>query len=327
MALLAERFQTRFPRLIGPDYHPEMFTFRATASQRAGRSQFHFASGLFGRNVAQTDVHFQESVRPHDPLIRFYKVCSRWQRDVKKNPESLMERRLFEESEQFRENVLEAITKRLGYTQILTLKDIDTLYNGCVFGQAWNPASPAPWCQVFTQEELDMLEYREDLEYYWQDGYGYDLSRRQACVLARNVLENFENVTRGISGEENGVFYFSHTGAILKFLSHLGLFRDDQPLRHDNYEAMRTSRKWRTSLFNSFGANVAFALQQCSSTFKVGLFVNEKLTVIPGCAEELWCDFGHFSRIFQDSRDCDLKELCSLEDPEEEEEAATDDIF
>ncbi len=228
MGLLAERFQSRFPALISQDYHPELFTFRATASQRATRSQFYFASGLFGRKVALADVLFEESVRPHDPLIRFYKVCSKWQRDVKQNPESLREQRLFEESDVLRKGLLEPVTKRLGYSEVLTLSDIDNMYNGCVFGQAWNPSSPAPWCQVFTQEELDLLEYREDLEYYWQDGYGYELSQRQACVLAKNVLENFDNVTRGVEGEEKGVFYFSHSGAILKFLSYLGLFHDDK---------------------------------------------------------------------------------------------------
>ncbi len=95
------------------------------------------------------------------------------------------------------------------------------------------------------------------------------------------------------------------------------------------------ARKWRTSLFNSFGSNVAFALQKCQGEgdqedlFRVGMYVNEKLTRIPGCSE-LWCEFQEFFRVFESSRECSLEELCALDSREEEEgvlEAATDDRF
>ncbi len=332
MILLAERYQSRFPTLLNSDYHPDDFTFRATASQRSSRSQFHFAIGLFGRKVAQADVRFEEAIRPHDPLIRFYKVCSRWQRDIKKNPESLREQRLFETSDYFEKNLLVPLSRRLGYKDLLTLNDVDALYNGCVFGQAWRPDTPSPWCQVFSQTEMQILEYREDLEYYWQSGYGYDLSHRQACVLVRNVLENFENVTRGTDDEENGIFYFSHSGAILKFLSYLGLYKDEEPLRHDNYDRMG-DRLWRTSNFNSFGSNVAFVLQECTENaeigYRVGLFVNERLVAIPGCGGQLWCQYETFARIFEESKTCVLEDLCAVEEDEEmdDEEAADEDKY
>jgi multiple inositol-polyphosphate phosphatase/2,3-bisphosphoglycerate 3-phosphatase len=51
-----------------------------------------------------------------------------------------------------------------------------------------------PVCQLFSDSELQMMEYREDLEYYWQDGYGFDINYQQACVLMKDVIENFEKV-------------------------------------------------------------------------------------------------------------------------------------
>ena len=66
---------------------------------RTNQSQFYFATGLFDRRVALSDVRYEPAVDPHDPIIRFYKVCKKWQKEVKKNPESLKEQRLFEQSE------------------------------------------------------------------------------------------------------------------------------------------------------------------------------------------------------------------------------------
>jgi predicted oxidoreductase (fatty acid repression mutant protein) len=54
------------------------------------------------------------------------------------------------------------------------------------------------------------------------------------------------------------VFYFTHSGTILKLLSHLGLYKDDFVLSHDTSEDLKSSRKWKTSQIDSFGANLVF---------------------------------------------------------------------
>lgn len=118
------------------------------------------------------------------------------------------------------------------------------------------------------------------------------------------------------SQDQRGVFYFSHSGTILKFLSFLGLFQDDRKLRHDNFEHFQTSsRKWRTSLFDTFGSNIAFTLLEChddSSRAKIGLFVNEKLTLIPGC-DSNWCRVDQFLDLLKPKLDdCDWDAICNL---------------
>ena len=47
--LLAERILARFPDLLPEVYSSENFKFRATKTERAIRSQFFFATGLFDR--------------------------------------------------------------------------------------------------------------------------------------------------------------------------------------------------------------------------------------------------------------------------------------
>lgn len=79
--------------------------------------------------------------------------------------------------------------------------------------------------------------------------------------------------------EERGIFYFTHSGTLLKLLAFLRLYEGETgPLTSAGYIPGR-DWAWRTSRLSPFGANVAFALQQCGpgGQFKVGLFVNEQL--------------------------------------------------
>ena len=64
-----------------------------------------------------------------------------------------------------------------------------------------------------------------------------------------DVLKSLEDDIDG-SGID-GVFSFSHSGAVLKFSSFLGLFRDGggsgEPLRHDNFHAS-VNRTYREAM-------------------------------------------------------------------------------
>ena len=68
--------------------------------------------------------------------------------------------------------------------------DIHTMYMTCAFETAWKRQYSSPWCGVFTEQDLTLLEYSEDLEYYWVDGYGYDINHEQACPLLTDMFEH-----------------------------------------------------------------------------------------------------------------------------------------
>lgn len=55
------------------------------------------------------------------------------------------------------------------------------------------------------------------------------------------------------------VIYFTHSGTILKLLAHLGLYKDEEDLRHDNFHK-NLHRHWRVSKIDSFGSNIAAVL-------------------------------------------------------------------
>ena len=147
-------------------------------------------------SVAQSDIKFEDPITPHDPLIRFYKTCPKWIYEVKKSPASLYEQKKFETSDMFNSKLVARLSSRLGFLQNLTLAEIDTIFVSCIFSQAWQPKRGSAVCQILDDEEIEILEYREDLEYFWQDGYGFDVNSQPGCVLMKDAMSGFEKVLK-----------------------------------------------------------------------------------------------------------------------------------
>ena len=124
------------------DYSPADFKFRSTFTQRAERSQFFFATGLFDRRVALSDVEYGEPVRSGgDPVLRAYVSCDKWVQEVKRNPQAAAAQwKCFENTEVFRKVVIDGVNADLGFSDLtvgkLTLDDIEAMHLACSFGQA-----------------------------------------------------------------------------------------------------------------------------------------------------------------------------------------------
>ncbi|KAJ9592268.1 hypothetical protein L9F63_001164 [Diploptera punctata] len=310
MIELAERFQNRFPAILPDIYTNSTFKFRYTATQRTSESARHFAVGLFGRRVSRY-VWFPEAIYK-DPILRFYKLCHRWRLEVDKNPESLSERIKFEEGPEMLA-ALKDVSSRLGFNQTISIDDAVLLYLTCSFETAWDHRARSPWCAAFSENNIKVFEYAEDLEYYWIDGYGYNITYRQACPPIKDMMQYFQNedVTQG-NEDPKAVLYFSHSGTMLKMLSHLGLYRDKQRLLHNNFAALLRDRKWRVSHIDSFGANLAFILFRCGKQQKVLTLHQERPITLPGCPESELCPINILNKQYRDSYlDCNLEQICN----------------
>lgn len=64
---------------------------------------------------------------------------------------------------------------------------------------------------------------------------------------------------RSKSSELKGVFYFTHSGTLLKMLSFLGLYKDNERLKSSNF-ANFINRKWKVSKIDVFASNLVFVL-------------------------------------------------------------------
>ncbi|XP_014252447.1 multiple inositol polyphosphate phosphatase 1-like isoform X2 [Cimex lectularius] len=303
MIELAERISNRFPSLLDRHYDNDTFYFRFTDTQRTRESAKYFTMGLFGRKESKR-VWYPDPIYA-DPVLRFYKLCSKWRTAVKKNPASKEEMEKLKNSVESLESC-QRISKRLGLNYTLPYNDVYHIYLACSFETAWNKYKRSPWCSVFNKKDFKVIEYGEELKYYWKDGYGFDINHKQACPLIHDIFSK-------LSDRFNATFYFTHSGTVLKLLSHLGLYKDEFQLMHDTASKIRSNRKWRVSFIDTFGANVVFVLYRCGDELKVLTMHQERIVQVPGCPKGL-CPLRLMKEILVDSIEhCNFTNLCSIQ--------------
>lgn len=62
----------------------------------------------------------------------------------------------------------------------------------CRFENAWYVNRTSVWCSVFNKEELKIMEYREDLNYYYCCGPGREMSAKIGCPLLSDMFQHFK---------------------------------------------------------------------------------------------------------------------------------------
>lgn len=114
----------------------------------------------------------------------------------------------------------------------------------------------------------------------------------------------------------------------------LGLYKDENELKHDNYYKME-KRQWRTSKIDAFGSNLAFVLYKyliylpnlnliitvffvfifrCNdNTSKILTLHQEKIIQLNGCDVDL-CPYDKFKQLFEtDLKNCDFNQMCDID--------------
>ncbi|KAG9429538.1 multiple inositol polyphosphate phosphatase 1 [Apis mellifera carnica] len=303
MRLLARRLQSSFPHLLQPNNNENIterdYVFKESD---AYNSMGAFMEGLF----KSRDVVDSEKVPENDTLLTMYKMCDSW--DNEYNNVSYEEVIAFEESEDFR-NLVENVSRRLGFLYI-PKDSILTMYDMCRYEKAWTVTQLSPWCAVFSKEELHVLEYREDLYYYYKAGYGREINARLGCTLLQDMMNHFWKMEQeDESNQPKGVFYFSDTISLLNLLTTLNINKDQMQLKAFNYKEM-AKRQWRTSFMSSFAANLIAVFYKCdtiSQPNKVMFYLAEKLVMIDGCDVGL-CDWEYIKQKFNPVlKQCDMK--------------------
>ncbi|XP_076386855.1 multiple inositol polyphosphate phosphatase 1 [Megachile rotundata] len=303
MINLGERYQARFPTLMTEIYDNQSYKFKYTATQRTEESAKNFATGLFGRHGSRK-VWYPEAEHK-DPILRFYKRCQRWRSEVDKNPAALIEKEKFLKSNVYRK-MLQDVSKRIGYQ--VDQETAHIMYMICGFETAWQLDTESPWCKIFSMHDFKVLEFAEDLEYYWIDGYGHKLSYEQACPALRDMFDFFESNEGPVVSA-----YFTHSGTILKVLALLGVAKDDQHLTHDVFSLYADDRAWRTSIIDSFASNIAFVLYNCSGILSVLFIHQERPLFLPGCPLNVPCPLSIMKALYPNhEEECQFDTMCSI---------------
>ncbi|KAK1130113.1 hypothetical protein K0M31_019797 [Melipona bicolor] len=300
MKLLARRLQSNFPQLLQPDTEHINYTFKTT-DVREGSIGW-FIEGLFGNREAVP----VDEVSRNDTLLSLYKTCNVWDNDS--GNVSVEEVIAFEEGTQFR-NLIQNVSRRLGFLYYISKEPILAMYDMCRYEKAWTVTKLSPWCAVFSKEELRVLEYREDLYYYYKAGYGREINAHLGCTLLQDMMNHFWKLEQNEdSNEPNGVFYFDDIISLQNLLTTLNINKDHAQLTAFNYNDM-AKRKWRTSFMSSFGANLVAVLYRCDTSDqpnKVMFYLAEKLVMFDGCDVGL-CDWEYLKQRFNPVlKQCDL---------------------
>ncbi|GJQ73415.1 hypothetical protein Trydic_g13779 [Trypoxylus dichotomus] len=303
---ISQRMQARFPSILPSTFDNDTYLIMHTDSERTYESARHFAIGLFGEENLR-GLYFPVPTLEDLQKIEFYELCTRWIEEVEDNPESLLERDLFEELDVVTEAV-ESVNQALGLTDELSLNDVLIIYKTCSFEASWFRNISSPWCLAFNLDTIRVFAYAEDLEYYWVDGHGFEINTRQACPAFGDIVNFFEDDTTDLKA----ALYFTHSGAVIKFIASLGLYFDEEPLLHSTFDP-ENPKYWQISKVGNFATNVALILHDCGDSKKISVRHNERLVRLPACPDDDLCDLEVFKSYFENSiNDCDFEEICGL---------------
>lgn len=160
----------------------------------------------------------------------------------------------FEEGPEYTE-MLTQVNRKLGFFDAnqLNSRDVRTVWDFCKFEQGWNSATPSPWCAAFSVANHAVIDYLEDLDYYYDMGYGGDvpLFANMNCLVMQDLLRFLES---NDASDHLARLYSSHSRALQLFLVTLGVFNEDTPLTRHNY-AQQEARQWRSGFIAPMASN------------------------------------------------------------------------
>lgn len=249
---IAKRYQEAYPTLLPTDYSPRDYFFRSTSAQRTLASLRAFADGLFGYNGFE-QVLFDE-IPDLDVLLRPQDFCQLYIN----NFQNSIEQEEFVEGPEYQE-MIKQVSAKFGFHGSHQLKavEVETLAYICKYEQIWYINSTSPLCAGFSVANHQVIEYNEDLLFYYSVGYGYTAYRRLIenlnCHLIQDMLEILQS---NDASDAKARILGTHSTTLLLILVTFGAFEDETPLTRHNF-AQQTLRQWKTSLIAPMATNLA----------------------------------------------------------------------
>lgn len=139
-----------------------------------------------------------------------------------------------------------------------------------------------------------MLDYKEDLVYYYKKSYGAMVNTKLTCRAVIDMLQHMEN-----KNVYKVIAYFVHSTFAQLFLTALGALKDKHMLRADNYEAMH-NRLFKSSYTTPLASNFAIVRYDCPlepERDKVMFLLNQKPLDVDWCQGGL-CNFSDMKKAY-----------------------------
>ena len=196
---------------------------------------------------------------------------------------------------------------------------------------------PDNWCKLFAKEDFLPLAYYNDLKGFWKKSYGHeDINAKMVYVMLKDLFEQMEKHIDDTTPEKQlkVLLRFGHAENMYPLMTALGLFRDKEELRVDNYH-QNVDRRFKSGRLTPFSANVAFVLHKCDSgsnaetsksNYKISVLVNEmpvsklqnagELLCAKGRSDDSTCDYLDLKEQLGNYLNLDYEAVCHVISPE-----------
>ena len=319
---IGKRYQKRFPELLENNFRVNEFKFKSTCKARSSQSAYAFALGFLegygpiGNDKVQP-VPIEINPCNNDSSLRYYDLCTKYQKRVEDNDTALIEETKFMSGKEVN-GVVEKVKANLQLQkeENITSAEVRMMYLLCAFAIGiLDQNIDNGWCKLFDGEDYDVMEYILDLKSYYKRSSAYKITYESSCPLLREILNSMKAKSEKSSELKlfRGIFRSSHAETVIPLYALMGLLVDKRHLLASNYNEMK-NREFKGSRIAPFAGNLAIVLYECSNnTHKVQLYNNEKLMKLPCCHSSVDCPFEEFKRCYQKiATDCNLKSLCKV---------------
>lgn len=168
------------------------------------------------------------------------------------------------------------LEKKLGLNFTLTNKNIVAMYDLCRYTSDGIKRKNSPWCAIFSEQDLKILEYIADLEHYYRNGYGASqYSKIFGGTLLADLLIKLQEAKNGRG--KKIVVYNSHSTMMDMVVVALNLFKDTNPLTGTHRDV---NRKYRSTFVSTFGVNMVAVLNRLVIRTTKMLFVDNFVRIV-----------------------------------------------
>jgi len=274
---------------------------RSSYKPRCIDSGLAFLEGYIGSSdVSSSDVHIDNH------LLRFYEECKEY--NIMDEGEAVdVERKLFWESSDWMV-MMETVNSRIGID--LTQDEIYLAWNMCRYETAWEPFSDTrpPWCALFSEQDLALFEFAEDLKYYYHEGPGFEITSMMTQPLFQDVFNKLDELNTEVSPNRS-ILNFGHSTTVQPMMAALGLFTDDEDLLSSDWNGK--DYQWKTSEMATFATNIGLLFLDCQEQgMKVMTFHDETAVEKQPACGQIVCPLADFEASYKHLADQDFNSVC-----------------
>ncbi|OBA28504.1 acid phosphatase, partial [Hanseniaspora valbyensis NRRL Y-1626] len=189
----------------------------------------------------------------------------------------------------------------------LSSSDASLLFSWCAY--EINVAGYSPMCEVFTQKELVLNAYYDDLSSFYSDGPGNPLVKSIGSIF----LNASTTLLKDPPSEYSAYLSFAHDVNLQHMMAAVGLF-DTGVLMNSTFEYRNTvyKKSWMTPM----GARFILENYECNNSSYVRYVINDAVVPVPNCSSGpgFSCEINDYYQYTEDrmSNITDFATACNI---------------